>query len=212
MAAYPQETYQYDALPILDSFRVFERLPGEETDPISCHIHTVKCSSPIGYEAASYACGGPNVRAPISCHGQIIEVTQNLQAGLIHLRFRDKIEISVGRCDLVEMHVFLLWQLFSNGFIVSIQLSSSQSDAEDLPSVKAVIVCLAPDNEEHQSKIAINSIITISYFLCQKLGISFSDLSSNDTIYYDVSVKNGAQLPLPNECEFSTDTMWKYLV
>jgi hypothetical protein len=68
---------------------------------------------------------------------------------------------------------------------------------------KAVIVCLGPDNEEHLSKIAIDSIIIISYFLCQKLGTLFSDLSSNDTIYYAVN-KEWDQLPLPNGCEFST--------
>lgn len=79
-------------------------------------------------------------------------------------------------------------------------------------NAKAVLIWLGPDTQEHQAKVAIGSIITISDFLCQKLGVSISDLSSVNDVYHDVVFKNRDHLPLPNECEFSTDSMWNTLI
>ena len=75
---------------------------------------------------------------------------------------------------------------------------------------KTVLIWLGP-TQEHQAEVAIDSILTISDFLCQKLGVSVSDLSSINDIYQEVVFKNRNYLPLPNECEFSTDAMWKSL-
>jgi hypothetical protein len=79
-------------------------------------------------------------------------------------------------------------------------------------SAKIVLIWLGPDTQEHQAKVAIDSILTISDFLCQKDGVSASDLGSMNSVYQEVVFKNRDCLPLPNECEFSTDAMWKSLI
>jgi hypothetical protein len=77
---------------------------------------------------------------------------------------------------------------------------------------KAVLIWLGPDTPDHQAAIAINSLRTISEFLCQQLGFPIEDLSSRSNVYHEVLYKNRSSLPLPDECEFSTDAMWKSLV
>ena len=79
-------------------------------------------------------------------------------------------------------------------------------------NAKTVLIWLGPDTQEHQAEVAINSILTISDFLCQKLGVSVADLSLINDVYQEVVFKNRDHLPLPNECEFSTDAMWKSLI
>ena len=88
--AHPQELYQYEDLPTQTSFRVMELLPGQESNPVSCLLHIVDWSNPLEYEAISYAWGNPSARAPITCHGKRLEVTQNLHRGLTHLRLQDR--------------------------------------------------------------------------------------------------------------------------
>jgi hypothetical protein len=78
-------------------------------------------------------------------------------------------------------------------------------------NAKAVLIWLGPDTQEHQAKVAIDSIITISDFLCQRLGISVPELGSIKNVMEDV-FKNSNNLPVPNECDFSTDAMWKSLL
>jgi Heterokaryon incompatibility protein (HET) len=79
-------------------------------------------------------------------------------------------------------------------------------------NAKTVLVWLGPDTQEHQAKVAIDSILTISDFLCRKLGISVSDPSSMNDTYQELVLKKRDNLPLPNECEFSTDAMWESLI
>ena len=79
-------------------------------------------------------------------------------------------------------------------------------------TAKAVLIWLGPDSLEHYAPFAIDSIRTISDFLCQKVGISVSDLSSISDVYQEAVFKNRDTLPLPNACEFSTEAMWKALV
>jgi hypothetical protein len=75
-----------------------------------------------------------------------------------------------------------------------------------------VLIWVGPDSEDHQAKLAIESILTISDFLCQKLGIPASELYSVDNLYQEIMVKYHNNLPVPNECDFSTEAMWKSLV
>jgi hypothetical protein len=77
---------------------------------------------------------------------------------------------------------------------------------------KAVLIWLGPDTPDHQAAIAINSLRTISDFLCQQLDFPIAGLSSRSNVYHEVLYKNRSSLPLPNECELSTDAMWKPLV
>ena len=77
---------------------------------------------------------------------------------------------------------------------------------------KLVLSWLGPDTQEHHAVAAVNSILVISDFLCQKLGVSVSDLRSVGNIYQELVLKNRSRLPLPSECEFSTDATWKSLI
>lgn len=77
---------------------------------------------------------------------------------------------------------------------------------------ESVVSWLGPDTQEHQAVAAINSIVVISDFLFQKLGVSVSGLRLAGNVYQDLILKNRACLPLPSECEFSTEATWKSLV
>ena len=88
--SHPLEPYQYEDLPTQTSFRVFELLPGQEGDPVTCLLHILNWSDPREYEAISYAWGDPSATAPVACHGKRLEVTQNLHRGLTHLRLQDR--------------------------------------------------------------------------------------------------------------------------
>lgn len=79
-------------------------------------------------------------------------------------------------------------------------------------TAKTVLIWLGPDSQEHYAQFAIDSIQRISDFLCQKVGISVSDLSSISDVYQEVVFKNRDSLPLPNACGFSTKAMWKDLI
>lgn len=79
-------------------------------------------------------------------------------------------------------------------------------------NAKTVLIWLGPDTQGYQAEVAIDSILTISDFLCQRLGVSVSDLGSVSNVYQEVVFKNRDYLPLPNECEFSTDALWKSLI
>ena len=71
---------------------------------------------------------------------------------------------------------------------------------------------IGPDTQDHQAVAAIKAITEISDFLCQKLGVSVSDLRSISNIYQELVLKNRVYLPLPSECGFSTDATWKSLI
>lgn len=88
--AHPLEPYQYEVLPTQTSFRVIELLPGQQGNPIACLLHIGDWSNPLKYEAISYAWGDTSARAPITCHGKRLEVTQNLHRGLIQFRLQDR--------------------------------------------------------------------------------------------------------------------------
>ncbi|PQE10509.1 heterokaryon incompatibility protein [Rutstroemia sp. NJR-2017a BVV2] len=75
-----------------------------------------------------------------------------------------------------------------------------------------VCVWLGRDTKQYQAKLAVDSIRIISNFLCDKLGIKASDLSSIKDPLYDVLTKKREVIPLPNECDFSKDDVWEALV
>ena len=79
-------------------------------------------------------------------------------------------------------------------------------------NAKTVLIWVGPDTEDHQARVAIDSIITISDFLCQKLRVPVSDLNSVDNLYQEIIAKALDILPVPNECDFSTEAMWTSLL
>jgi hypothetical protein len=90
MAKYPEEHYQHGILPTETSFRVFELLPGVESEPISCLLRSVHWADLPVYEAISYAWGDPKNRALVIVDGKSLDVTVNLETGLKHLRYQDR--------------------------------------------------------------------------------------------------------------------------
>ena len=78
-------------------------------------------------------------------------------------------------------------------------------------NAKTVLIWLGPDTQECQAKIAIDSILTVSNFLSQRLRISVPELGSMKDVMEHV-FKNRDNLPVPNECDFSTDAMWESLL
>lgn len=58
-------------------------------------------------------------------------------------------------------------------------------------SAKAVLSWLGPDTKDHQAVVAMNSILTISDFLCQKLKVTVSGLRSISNIYQELVLKTG---------------------
>ncbi|KAH0565722.1 hypothetical protein GP486_000886 [Trichoglossum hirsutum] len=108
---------------------------------------------------------------------------------------------------------------FFQTLLASVNQSDNSERVEQLNQIrkiyqnaKTVLIWLGPDTREHQAKVAVDSILIISNFLCRILGTTVSDLSSTDDVYQDIVFKNREHLPLPNECEFSTDTMWESLI
>lgn len=71
------EAYQYEDLPSPPPgfFRIAEILPREEHEPVSCFLHHTNWSTPLVYEALSYAWGDKTAKATIICHGKKVEVT-----------------------------------------------------------------------------------------------------------------------------------------
>jgi hypothetical protein len=76
----------------------------------------------------------------------------------------------------------------------------------------SVQVWLGPDTEDHQAATAVKPIRIVSDYLRDKLGISIEKPPAGDDTYQETLLKRRAELPLPNETDFSTDTLWKLLV
>ncbi|KAL8940285.1 MAG: hypothetical protein Q9216_002897 [Gyalolechia sp. 2 TL-2023] len=202
MPEYALESYQYEDLPTTPpgSFRVAEILPGRADDPVSCLLHTTDWSNPLEYEAISYAWGDPNIRATVICQGKRLEVTRNLYEALAQLRHPDRSRLLYADALCINQP-----NIPERGYQVR-QMRKIYGKA------KVVLSWVGPVAQDHQDAVAVDSIRKISNFLCQKLGISISDLHSIGNIYQNLILKNRADLPLPNECQFSTDATWKSLV
>ncbi|KAH9220332.1 heterokaryon incompatibility protein-domain-containing protein [Leptodontidium sp. 2 PMI_412] len=204
MAEHPHpslgDSHQHDALPTKTSFRVLELLLGEDDDPISCILRLAEWVDLPAYEAISYAWGDPKARVPVIVDGKWLNVTVNLQTALRHLRYRDRPRllwvdaICINQTDIPERghQVAQMRKIYEKAAVV--------------------LIWVGHDTADHQAKVAVDSIITISDFLCRKLGIPVSELASVDNLYQEIMGKARDVLPLPNECDFSSDAMWKSLV
>ncbi|CAG8961569.1 hypothetical protein HYFRA_00006103 [Hymenoscyphus fraxineus] len=194
------ELYQYEPLHTHTSFRVLELLPGEDDDPIRCTLRNVDWVDNPKYEALSYTWGDPKARSHVIVNGKVLSVTVNLCIALKHLRYEDRSRALWADAICIEQS-----NIPERGYQVR-QMRKIFQEAT------AVIVWIGPDSEDHQAKLAIDSIITISNFLCQKLEIPVSDLGLVDNLYMEIMAKAHDTLPVPNECDFSADAMWKSLV
>ncbi|KAG9234194.1 heterokaryon incompatibility protein-domain-containing protein [Amylocarpus encephaloides] len=182
------------------SLRLLELLPGSDNEPVSCLLRSVEWIDAPNYEALSYAWGDPSALTPVFVNGKRLDVTVSLHIALKHLRYEDQSRvlwadaICINQLDIPE-----------RGHQVSQMRRIFQQ-------AKTVLIWIGPDTETRQAQLAVESILTISDFLCQRLGIPVSDLDSVDNLYYEVMTKYRDALPVPNNCGFSTEAMWKSLV
>lgn len=77
---------------------------------------------------------------------------------------------------------------------------------------QAVMIWMGPDNDKHQASMAFDAVHLITTCLCQRLGISYDDLTSEDEIYQNVIFKNRGRFPMPHEIDFVSDEMWAALL
>ncbi|KAI8723093.1 HET domain-containing protein [Fusarium sp. LHS14.1] len=194
--------YSYQELGTQTSFRIAELLPGNDDDPIQCRVHSASWSDPKipEYEAISYVWGNPNLKADIICHGKRLKVTQNLFNALAHFRQRDRPRYLWADAICIDQ---------SHTLERNAQVKQMRKIYEN---AKTVLVWLGPNTQGNDAEIAIDSIRTISEFLCQKLGISTDGLSARGNVYHEVVYQNRTLIPLPNEIEAVTQDMWKSLV
>ncbi|KAL1797950.1 hypothetical protein ACET3X_004556 [Alternaria dauci] len=193
-------SYTYDILPRDKSLRVVELLPGLIDDDISVQLHTLEWESLPEYKAISYAWGDPIVKAPVFCDGHVIEVTKNLHTALSHFLYEDTSRflwadaLCINQRDIPErgLQVRQMKRIYENA--------------------QKVQILLGPDTEDHDAATAVNAIQTVSDFLCDKLGISIEEHSVGDDTYQEYLLKRRTDVPLPNEIDLVTDTMWKSLV
>jgi hypothetical protein len=62
------------------------------------------------------------------------------------------------------------------------------------------------------AKAVTDSIREISDFLCERLGLEITILSTLSNVYHEILYKNRDALPAPNECHFSSDATWHALI
>ena len=77
---------------------------------------------------------------------------------------------------------------------------------------KAVVIWLGPDTADHRAKPATDSVRRISDFLCGKLNLQITDLSSRSNLYQEALYQNRHSLPPPDRCHFGSDALWQSLI
>ncbi|KAF2430608.1 hypothetical protein EJ08DRAFT_679140 [Tothia fuscella] len=193
---YPLEPYQYSDL--LSSYRILELLTGKPTEPIRCFLHTVHWPNCPKFEAVSYAWGDPNTKTPIHCHGKRLDITTNLHSALLRLRY--------------EYQSRFLW-----ADAICTNQSNNQERGTQVAQMRkiyeaAVLVWVGSDGEVPQAKVASVAVTKISDAICEKLGISMSDLSKYSDMYNDFVFKNRDRLPRPEDITLGDEATWESLV
>lgn len=74
------------------------------------------------------------------------------------------------------------------------------------------LIWIGSDTAGHLAEIAVKSIIQISDFLCHSLQRYLPEISVTSNVYRDIIYENRKKLPSPNDCEFSTETIWHSLI
>jgi len=82
------ERLKYMDLQEDDSIRLLALDPGEENDPVSCHLFLTSLAKGLKYEAISYVWGDPIARVDIRVNGKLLGVTPNLRDVLKQVRSR----------------------------------------------------------------------------------------------------------------------------
>ena len=77
-------------------------------------------------------------------------------------------------------------------------------------NAKAVLIWLGPDSAG-LAEAAISSVVTVSDFLCETLGIALADLGRVKDVYQEILFQNRGALPLPSDGPFSSTPLWASL-
>jgi hypothetical protein len=78
--------FQYRPLESGNSIRIVILLPGKEDEKIECISRHTDLDKPLGYLGLSYTWGDSNITVPIILDGHEVQVTENLESALRHLR------------------------------------------------------------------------------------------------------------------------------
>ena len=113
--------FVYSPLTVADSVCLIEVLPGQPKDDIRCRLNHVQLFICPRYEALSWAWGNSEVTKEISCNGNRLQVTANLEAALRSLRniansrtfWIDAICINQSHIEEKKCQASLLTQIFS---------------------------------------------------------------------------------------------------
>lgn len=81
--------YVYKELPSNTGFRILELLPGQDHEIVSFRLHFADWNDPPPFEALSYAWGDAKRTAFAVCDGSMLPITENLNDGLRHMRYRN---------------------------------------------------------------------------------------------------------------------------
>ncbi|TGJ66775.1 hypothetical protein EYR41_008379 [Orbilia oligospora] len=192
------EGYVFLRLPEETAFRVVEVLPGEKDTPIYCKLHVTDWENTLPYEALSYVWGDSTRENPVFVDGKRLNVTRSLSTAINHLRYPDRARF--------------LW-----ADIICIDQEHNGEKGKQIQQMKriyenaqAVVSWLGPDTEDHKAGPAIEAIRVVSDFLCRELKVTVADLKAMNNMTEFV-FKHRETLPNPDECDFSSEELWKAL-
>jgi hypothetical protein len=76
-------------LPLLNGelIRLVELSPGARDDPVVIRLFIAELQHHPEYEALSYVWGDPENKVPIQCNGRRVEITVNLNAAFVRVRY-----------------------------------------------------------------------------------------------------------------------------
>ncbi|KAF1933416.1 uncharacterized protein M421DRAFT_88636 [Didymella exigua CBS 183.55] len=139
-ARLPTEPYQYEELPP-DAFRYLALLPGVDSDPLRCSLHTSRIDG-ARYESVSYVWGTDDRNHRIVCDGRVLKITPNLHRVLQRVRLPDAPRtlwadsICINQEDLLEKsdQVTLMGRIYRNA--------------------ERVLLCMGSSGEEHGPAVA----------------------------------------------------------
>jgi hypothetical protein len=81
----------YESLPHQDSIRLLRIEPGQDDDPLICHLELTQLNGDLlPYEAISYVWGDATNLVEISCNGKKLKITYNLREALHRLRYESQ--------------------------------------------------------------------------------------------------------------------------
>lgn len=139
--------YQYRALQDQSEIRCLTLSAGTESDPLACGIQHYNLSDNLSFEAVSYVWGSLIRDETITCDGQILYVTPNLQRALqqVRLTSADRVlwvdSICINQDDDKEKghQVSLMAQIYSRAKTVLVTLGADEISLSHSPITETLM-------------------------------------------------------------------------